>query len=63
MSQIQKVHKPVFISIGHELEARKQASRLKDQADFKAGVPGEEIARRNGCLPVEQVRKARIIFA
>ena len=46
-----------------ELQARKDAVRAKNLADFKAGVPGKDIARRNGCLPVEAIRKARIIFA
>jgi hypothetical protein len=46
-----------------ELQASKEAARLKDLADLRAGVPGEVIAERNCCVPVQQVVKARIVFA
>lgn len=48
---------------GSALQVRKDAARRKDMADFRAGVSGDIIARRNGCVPIESVRKARIVFA
>jgi hypothetical protein len=48
---------------GRALHARKDAVRQKNQADFEAGVSADAIMRRNGCVSVESVRKARIIFA
>ena len=46
-----------------ELQARKEAARLKDLNDLRNGVPGQIIAERNSCVPIEQVAKARIVFA
>jgi len=48
---------------GHALHTRKDVARRKDAVDLKSGIPGEAIARRNGCVSEESVRKARIVFA
>lgn len=42
--------------------ASKRERRQQDEALFRSGVPGEDIARRNVMWSPEQARKARIVL-
>lgn len=45
-----------------EIAAIKDARRLKDIANFNAGVPGDVIARRNAWVSPESAWAATLVF-
>lgn len=51
------------VSLIRAVADMKDARRQKDMADLRAGVSGDQIARRSAWVSPESAKKARIVFA